>query len=59
MRYNGDITCRGVVLAIILAALLSSPNAFLALKLGLLTSASILLRLFLWDTGVFYKAQLF
>ena len=41
MRYNGDITCRGVVLAIILAALLAASNAFLALKLGLLTSASI------------------
>lgn len=41
MLYHGDITFRGVILAIILAALLAASNAFLALKLGLLTSASI------------------
>lgn len=41
MREYSDITCRGIFFAIILAALLAASNAFLALKLGLLTSASI------------------
>ncbi len=41
MLHFSDITCRGVVLAICLAAILAASNAFLALKLGLLTSASI------------------
>jgi putative OPT family oligopeptide transporter len=41
MSRHSDITFRGVVLAIILAVLLAASNAFLALKLGLLTSASI------------------
>ncbi len=41
MVARSEITVRGVFLAIILAALLAASNAFLALKLGLLTSASI------------------
>lgn len=36
-----EITCRGVVLAILLTVLLALSNAYLALKLGILTSASI------------------
>lgn len=36
-----ELTVRSVVLAILLAALLATSNAYLALKLGILTSASI------------------
>ena len=36
-----ELSFRSVILAIILAALLATSNAFLALKLGILTSASI------------------
>lgn len=36
-----ELTVRGIILAIILSALLAMSNAYLALKLGILTSASI------------------
>ncbi len=36
-----ELTLRGVILAILLTCLLAMSNAFLALKLGILTSASI------------------
>lgn len=36
-----ELTLRSIVLAILLAALLATSNAYLALKLGILTSASI------------------
>lgn len=36
-----EITCRGVILSIVLAVILAMANAYLALKAGILTSASI------------------
>ena len=36
-----EITCRGIVLAIVLTIVLATANTYLALKVGLLTSASI------------------
>src|SRR5271169_3158678 len=36
-----ELTLRGIILAVILTVLLAMSNAYLALKLGILTSASI------------------
>lgn len=40
-KQTAELTCRSIILAIILTVLLAMSNAYLALKLGILTSASI------------------